>query len=262
MTTLTAPHPITGPAAPAPGPVAITQYRRRTIYAIWAAAAVPMGLLAWVVAPAIADGNDARSLVGPLLGCLTAGMIWQFVLVAVLVGREQRTLRWSVVRDALWLRAPTSPRTGRVGGRLWLLVLPMALGAGLEELASLSPPVNRHFGEFLSSDAGEAMFAGSWGWFGLVVTMFVFNTVLGEELLWRGLLLPRMNGAFGDRDWIANGLLFATYHLHMPWVIPGSLFDMFLYARPAKRHRSALLSMGAHSFQTVMFTALLLTVVL
>ena len=30
------------------------------------------------------------------------------------------------------------------------------------------------------------------------VTMFVFNTVLGEELLFRGVLLPRMNGAFGE----------------------------------------------------------------
>jgi membrane protease YdiL (CAAX protease family) len=36
----------------------------------------------------------------------------------------------------------------------------------------------------------------------------VFNTVLGEELLFRGLLLPRMNGVFGERDWLANGVLF------------------------------------------------------
>ena len=66
------------------------------------------------------------------------------------------------------------------------------------------------------------MFDGAWGLFALFMTMSVFNTVLGEELLFRGLLLPRMHGAFGDRDWLANGLLFAVYHLHMPWVIPGS----------------------------------------
>ena len=40
--------------------------------------------------------------------------------------------------------------------------------------------------------------------------MTVFNTVLGEELLFRGLLLPRMNGVFGRRDWLANGVLFAA----------------------------------------------------
>jgi membrane protease YdiL (CAAX protease family) len=56
-------------------------------------------------------------------------------------------------------------------------------------------------------------------------TAVVFNTVLGEELLFRGLLLPRMNGAFRRRDWLANGVLFAAYHLHMPWVMPATLAD-------------------------------------
>jgi len=241
--------------------VSIKQYSRRGIFAIWAAAAVPMGVLAWIVAPAIADGNDIASLVKPLLACLTAGLVWQFLLVVGLVGYEQRTLRWSRLREALWLRSPRSPRTGRVGGRLWLLVIPITIGLGIEELVSLPAPLNRNFGEFLSSDAGEAMFHGSWGWFALTVTMFLFNTVLGEELLFRGVLLPRMNGAFGDRDWVANGLLHATYHLHMPWVIPASLVDMFLVAYPAKRYRSALLGMAVHSAQSVMFTVLILTLV-
>jgi hypothetical protein len=31
--------------------------------------------------------------------------------------------------------------------------------------------------------------------------LWVFNTVLGEELF-RGFLLPRMNGAFGRGDWL------------------------------------------------------------
>jgi uncharacterized protein len=31
--------------------------------------------------------------------------------------------------------------------------------------------------------------------------------VLGEELPFRGFLLPRMRGAFGRTDWIVNGVL-------------------------------------------------------
>ena len=58
--------------------------------------------------------------------------------------------------------------------------------------------------------------------------MAIFNTVLGEELLFRGLLLPRMNGAFGRWDWVANGVLFAAYHLHVPWTIPANLIDTFI----------------------------------
>ena len=46
--------------------------------------------------------------------------------------------------------------------------------------------------EFVGADRGEDFFSGAWGWFALVVVFVVFNTVLGEELLFRGLLLPRM----------------------------------------------------------------------
>ena len=58
-------------------------------------------------------------------------------------------------------------------------------------------PSARDFAAFLDSDRGEDFFRGAWGWFALFVVLGVFNTVLGEELLFRGLLLPRMRGVFG-----------------------------------------------------------------
>ena len=113
-----------GPASPpAPTGVHIPQLTRRGVLAVWAAAAVPMGLLAWVVAPLVADQlSGPGALARALMVALTAGLVWQFVLVVLLVRREQGTLRWPVVREALWLRAPRDPRTGRRGGRLWLVV--------------------------------------------------------------------------------------------------------------------------------------------
>ena len=74
--------------------------------------------------------------------------------------------------------------------------------------------------------------------------------MLGEELLFRGFLLPRMEGAFGKRDWVANGVLFALYHVHIPWIIPLALVDTFFLAYPARRYRSALLPIIVHSVQT------------
>src|SRR5262249_3410791 len=62
-----------------------TQYSRPAVFAIWAAAAVPMGLGAWVVAPLLAGGGDMTQ---PLLFALTAGLAWQFLLVAGLVAYE------------------------------------------------------------------------------------------------------------------------------------------------------------------------------
>jgi membrane protease YdiL (CAAX protease family) len=243
---------------------ALPQLGLRGIIGVWAAAAIPMGLLAWVLAPLLADQLSGPSALSrALLITLTAGLVWQFLLVMGLVLREQGTLRWTVLREALWLRAPRSPRTGRRGGRVWLVVIPLLIAFAAEELVpGLPHAVSRDFGEFLGSDAGHALFAGSWGWFAVVAALAVFNTVLGEELLFRGFLLPRMNGVFGRRDWLANGVLFAFYHVHTPWVIPAALFDTFIISYPSKRYRSALIGIAVHSAQSVVLLALTLSLVL
>ena len=234
------------------------------IIAVWAAAALPMGLLAWVVAPALADQISGPSALSKaLLICLAVGLVWQFVLVMILVRREQGTLRFSVLRDALWLRAPRSPRTGRRGGKAWLIVIPLIVALAAEELVpGLPHAASRDFGDFIGSHAGHHLLAGSWGWFAIILVLMVFNTVLGEELLFRGFLLPRMNGVFGRKDWLANGVLFAVYHLHVPWIIPQALLDTFIIAYPSKRYRSSLIGIAVHSAQTVVLGALVLSLVL
>ncbi|HEX5936960.1 MAG TPA: CPBP family intramembrane glutamic endopeptidase [Actinomycetota bacterium] len=257
------------PATPPAGGatiVHIPQYRLPAILAVWAAAALPMAVLAWLVAPAVADrlsGEGAVPMAKSLLVCLLVGLVWQFVLVAVLVGREQRTLRWSVIQEALWLRSPRSPRSGRVGGRVWLVLIPLIVVFAAHDLIpGLPSPIDRDLGAFLESDAGQIFLSGNWLWFGLMVGMWLFNTVLGEELLFRGFLLPRMNGAFGRGDWAANGVLFATYHLHVPWTIPVNLLDTFIISYPTKRYRSAWIGVAVHSAQSVFFAVVVLALVL
>jgi membrane protease YdiL (CAAX protease family) len=197
---------------------AVKQYSRKQILGVWAAATVPMGVLAWIVAPWLGGRlGGGAPLAQALIICLTLGLVWQFALTTILVRRETGTFRWSRVRDALWLRAPRNPKTGRTGGRVWWWASLFVVLYGLVQLLPGIPgPSTRDFGQFVASDAGKAFFSGAWGWYGLLLVMFVFNTVLGEELLFRGLLLPRMQGAFGDRDYVANGVLFAVYHVHMP----------------------------------------------
>lgn len=41
--------------------------------------------------------------------------------------------------------------------------------------------------------------------------LFVFN-ILGEELWWRGYILPRQELVFGARTWIIHGVLWALFH--------------------------------------------------
>jgi uncharacterized protein len=89
-----------------------------------------------------------------------------------------------------------------------------------------------------------------------------FNTILGEELLFRGVLLPRMGGVFGRWSWAANGVLFGLYHVHQPWGIPNSVLTGLLYAFPADRFRSTWMSITLHSVQSVFFAVVVLGVVL
>lgn len=247
--------------------VVIPQYSRRAILAVWAAATVPMGVLAWLVAPGIEgyfSGPETLPFGKALLLCMTIGLAWQFVLVVALVWREQRSLRWSTVREALWLRAPVSPTSGRSRGRLWLLVIPLAVAFGL--YSSFAPelphPAERNFGEFLASDIGQDFLHGAWGWGAVIWASLIFNTVLGEELLFRGFLLPRMQRAFGRWDWVVNGLLFTGYHVHVIWGVLGILPDMFTLAYPTKRYRSAWLGIIVHSSQSVVFGILLFFLVM
>jgi uncharacterized protein len=228
----------------------VTQYRLLTVLAVWAVAAVPMGLLSWVVAPAVASDVD---LIVALLAAQTLGLAWLFVLVVLLVAREQRSLRWQVVRDALWLRAP-SDRTGRRGGRVWLWILPFLGGYALISFVPLDlpSPSDRSFSELLTTAGGHDILRDAWGLFALIVVMQLFNTALGEELLFRGLLLPRMRGAFGRSDWVANGVLFGLYHLHMPWSIPSATAaGILLFAYPTRRFHSTWMAIAIHSAQSL-----------
>ena len=273
---MSAHHFTTAPAepvsAPSPEPVAgeadryqgIKQYSLAKILGVWAAAAVPMAVLAWIVAPWLADqlGGD-EPLAKALLILLTAGLIWQFALTLILLRQELGGLQWPRVRDALWLRPPRDPNTGRVGGRVWGWAVVFLLLFGLWTLVPAIPgPSPREFGDFIGSDRGEAFFQGAWGWYAVLVVLVIFNTVLGEELLFRGLLLPRMRGVFGKRDWVANGTLFAAYHLHQPWDIPRTLVDgIFLIAYPSRRYQSAWMGIIVHSTASVFALIFVLTLV-
>jgi len=243
----------------------VRQYSLAQILAVWAAAAIPMAVLVWVVAPllgALLGGGDT-AFIKALLLCITAGLVWQFVLTLILVRREQGTLRWERVRDALWLLSPRDPRSGRVGGRVWLWVIPFVVLFGIWEFYGydITGPASHDLALFLET-SGQEFFRGNWVWFGVIVVELIFNTVLGEDLLFRGLLLPRMRGVFGRGDFVANGVLFAFYHLHQPWSIPAALADVILTSYPTRRWQSVWMSIIVHSGQSVFISFVILALVL
>ena len=66
---------------------------------------------------------------------------------------------------------------------MWLVLIPLivAFTAAQELVAIVPAPGNREFATLIESDAGKAFLDGAFGWYGLILVMFVFNTVLGEE---------------------------------------------------------------------------------
>jgi len=253
----------------------IPQYSIGTILLIWAAAAIPMGILGWLVAPALAQ--NPRQPGFERLAVLAVGLVWQFILTMFLLYRETGNLHWSTIRERLWLKAPSSPATGQTRRSLWWWLIPVFLLTGVYELLIggiidkfwvalfpfLAEPPGFSLGANLATPEAQAQLVGAWGIFALFVVQALFNTFLGEELLFRGLLLPRMAGAFGKWDWAMNGLLFGLYHLHQPWGIFSAAIDgMFLFALPSRYFRSSWFGIILHSGQSIYFAILMLGLVL
>lgn len=79
----------------------------------------------------------------------------------------------------------------------------------LDPRVGLSPAV---FTDFVG-----ASLVGDWGVFVLYAIALFFN-IVGEELWWRGLILPRQELAHGRRTWIIHGLLWLMFHVPFyPW---------------------------------------------
>jgi uncharacterized protein len=257
------------------------QYSLAKILGIWALAAAPMGILGWmgwIVSPLLASnfGLDRLGVFVTRLVLLMLGLIWLFVLSMIIVRQEEGNLRWAMVKRRLRLNAPREPATGEPRARLWLWVVPFIVAVAVVELVLNTPlenawvsvfpflaePQGYSFDAILGSQEILARLEGAWWFFALIVVMAVFNTILGEEFLFRGVLLPRMEGVFGRGSWVANSILFALYHVHKPWIIPNAVLTGLLYTFPAYRYRSTWMSVIVHSAQSVFFAFLVLGVVL
>lgn len=266
--------PFREPPRGAPG----GQYSLATILVIWLLAAAPMTILSWFVFPLLAAsiGPDPLRLGVTRLSLLALGLVWLFVLSMIIVYREEGDLRWETVKRRLRLNAPRDPATGEPRARLWLWVVPFLVAIAVLELA-LSAPLEGAWVAalpFLAEPEGygfDAVFGspdilqrleGAWWFLALFVVQAAFNTILGEEFLFRGVLLPKMEGVFGRWSWGANGVLFGFYHLHQPWGIPNSILTGFLYTYPAYRFRSTWMAVVLHSAQSVYIGFLLLGIVL
>jgi membrane protease YdiL (CAAX protease family) len=234
------------------------QYTLWQILGIWAGAALPMGLIYWVIVPLLISRGNTYPFTFLLL--INVGLVWEGVLAYIILRREVKPFTWQGVKDRLWLYTPSNPKTGAGSKWLFLWTIPFIVlstvgfanvdwlnGLLVKALPFLEP---RPYA--VIQNAAEPAI-GQWWLLGLAAVQVVFNYLLGEELIFRGILLPRMNGVFGKWDWLANHLLFTAYHLHFVWTTPGRLVLDWIYPWPTKRFKSYWMGAIIHGFDTIGF---------
>lgn len=251
------------------------QYALWQVLGIWLAGSAPMWLLGWVVYPAMSAGLPAVDAGLLRMKLLAVGLIWQFVLAMIILYREEGDIRLSTISRRFWLNHPVSPATGETKKSLWWWIIPLILLVALLEIG-LNPVVDNlwtalfpFFAEPKSYDLSSmfapelrAQWVGAWGLLGLFFTMSLFSNFLGEEFLFRGVLLPKMEGLFGKWDWVVNGVLFGFYHFHQPWTILGNILFGWIMAFSGKRFHSNWFPIILHNGQAVFFLFLILGLVL
>lgn len=89
--------------------------------------------------------------------------------------------------------------------------------------------------------------AGNW-WILVFMSISLLIATLGEELWWRGYILPRQELVHGKRTWIAHGLLWNAFHLFAPsrliTILPGCLALSFV----AQKLKNTWPGLIAHGF--------------
>ena len=254
--------------APVGAAESTAQYALLKILGSWASVTAPMAVLAFVVAPAIMPRTSLHPGIVYWIA-LVVGMMWQFVVSVLVLRHELGGLHWDTVKQRIWLNLPREPRTGTPRKRLFVWVVPAiaanALGgwlaAGLDTAWTNWLPALREPSYTQIQGLADPQFKGAWWLLGLTLVSFAFNYLLGEELLFRGVLLPKMNGVFGRWDWVANAVLFGLYHVHKIWFWPSMITSSFGISWATKRYRSFWMGVIVHGVEGY-FIVLVLGVIL
>jgi membrane protease YdiL (CAAX protease family) len=251
------------------------QYRLWQVIGIWLVGSAPMWLLSWVAYPAMSAGLSPVDAGLLRMKLMLAGAIWQFVLAMILLYREEGDIRLGTISRRFWLNHPVSARTGEIKKALWWWIIPLFLLIALLEIG-FKPALDHLWTgifPFFAEPKGydmSAMFApelraqwvGAWDLLGFFFMLSLFTNFLGEEFLFRGVLLPKMQGPFGKWDWVVNGVLFGFYHLHQPWTVLSNIVFGWVVAFSGKRFHSNWFPIILHNGQAVYFGFLILGLIL
>jgi membrane protease YdiL (CAAX protease family) len=139
-----------------------------------------------------------------------------FSTAMILLKREEPKLTFKIFKEKLNLR-PLSKKDliWTLIGILAISVFSMLIMKGLTKLSELYPDkisssFSPPFLEFHVLDKSQY-------WIFLVWIPFFFFNIFGEELLWRGFILPRQKLNSGTANWTLNSLGWLLFHIAFGW---------------------------------------------
>jgi len=129
--------------------------------------------------------------------------VWIPIIVAgMLVLRSEGASSWSVAR--LRLGRPSRADLAWTAGGV------VAIAIGSAAMHALGAALGTDPDPF---DRSPQAWSGGRAWmFALWIVYWPFN-ILGEELTWRAVLLPRMEARLGHHAWLANAALWCAFHV-------------------------------------------------
>ena len=201
----------------------IPQYNLWQILLMFAWPAVWFSFLIYIVGRQfIPEGGVTPTWV--FLAVIVLGTGAELVVGLALLKREGYDLTFTALRDRIRWKWP-------VGWKAWLIalgvliaamVLSMMMGGAHRALASVPGFVPPEWWPAASNPTAQVTSVADvfpdialQGNYLFVLLYFVVTLVFnifGEELYYRGFLMPKMRGVFGSWDWVANGILFTLKH--------------------------------------------------
>jgi membrane protease YdiL (CAAX protease family) len=247
----------TGTLSQNPGRVEVPQHGLGTILLMFAWPAVWFTSLIYVIGrPFVPEGGTTPTWF--LLVVIVLGNSAELVAGLVLLHREGYRMSLDALRDRIRLHWPKGRRAWVLAAIVLILgmIFGMAMGPVNRMLASVPGFTPPEWWPALSNPTVQASGAADVfpdinlrGNFLFVLLYFVIGLVFnifGEEIYYRGYLLPRMRGVFGKWDWVANGVLFTLKHAYQRWLFPGILVGGLCFAFAAGPLGSLPLAMIYH----------------
>ena len=180
--------------------------------ALFGAGALLLFLTTRAVVPAFVAATRAETVVMWFLAASIVLFGPLLLAAALLLYRERRPERLGSLGGRLWFRPMNcGDWIWAIGGLAAISVLTGGIGAALQILQD-GKNLHPSFMAFEPLGPGRYWILSAW------LPFFVLN-IVGEELVWRGVALPRQEVAFGGRAWLVNGILWLLFHAAFPWQV-------------------------------------------